>query len=188
MWRNSYDFCSCVPPTNMKQIELTSKLVLAIIALTSVSAILVPTYAAPSIRSADIVNGEVKTDDLANGAVTSPKISDTNGVRSSDIVNGEVTTADLASGAVQLQVTQRISPRVTGDAGEFIHAAATCNDGEVMTGGGFARAGGFVHVQSSTLNMDPDSGPVNSWLVQGVVDDQSPSSLFAYAECATIKP
>lgn len=96
MWRNSYDFCLCVPPTNMKQIELTSKLVLAIIALTSVSAILVPTYAAPSIRSADIVNGEVKTDDLANGAVTSPKISDTNGVRSSDIVNGEVTTADLA--------------------------------------------------------------------------------------------
>ena len=182
----------------MKQIELTSKLVLAIIGLTSVGAILVPTYAAPAIRSADIVNesilsediknGEVKNDDLANGAVTTTKISDTNGVRSSDIVNGEVTTADLASGAVQLQVTQRISPRVTGDAGEFIHAAATCNDGEVMTGGGFARAGGFVHVQSSTLNMDPDSGPVNSWLVQGVVDDQSPSSLFAYAECATIKP
>jgi hypothetical protein len=56
--------------------ELTSKLVLAIIGLTSVSAILVPTYAVHSIRSADIVDGEVKTADLANDAVTTEKIKD----------------------------------------------------------------------------------------------------------------
>ena len=42
---------------------------LAIIGLTAVSAILIPTYAVPSIRSADIVDGEVKTVDLAKGAI-----------------------------------------------------------------------------------------------------------------------
>jgi hypothetical protein len=73
----------------MKQIELTSKLVLAIIGLTSVSAILVPTYAAPQIRSADIVDGEVKTNDIATNAVTSAKIKD-----------GEVKNADIATSAV----------------------------------------------------------------------------------------
>jgi hypothetical protein len=85
--------------TNMKQIELTSKLVLAIIGLTSISAVLVPSYAAVKITSADIVNetiqsvdiknGEVKTDDLANDAVTSAKIK-----------NGEVTSEDIAPGTI----------------------------------------------------------------------------------------
>jgi hypothetical protein len=171
----------------MKQIELTSKLVLAIIALSSVSAILVPTYAAPAIRSADIVNGEVKTEDLANGAVTTAKISDTNGVRSIDIVNGEVKTEDLASGAVQLEVIQRPGPRVSGDPGELLETFATCNDGEILIGGGFARSGGFVNAQSSFMNGDPEAGPVPSWRVQGVVD-QSSAALTPFAECATITP
>jgi hypothetical protein len=71
--------------TNMKQIELTSKLVLAIIGLTSISAVLVPSYAAVKITSADIVNetiqsvdiknGEVKAADIATDAVTADEIA-----------------------------------------------------------------------------------------------------------------
>ena len=84
----------------MKQIELTSKLVLAIIGLTAVGAILVPTYAVPTIRSADIFdetiqsvdikNGEVKTVDLANDAVTSPKIAEMGTIQEQDIADGVI--------------------------------------------------------------------------------------------------
>ena len=84
-------------PTNMKHIELTSKLVLIIIGLTSVSAILVPTYAVPSIKSADIVNESILSE---------------------DIKNGEVKTVDLASDAVTLVVTERISDVVVVPPGE----------------------------------------------------------------------
>ena len=38
----------------MQKVELTSKLVLAIIGLAAISAIVIPTYAVPTIRSADI--------------------------------------------------------------------------------------------------------------------------------------
>ena len=74
---------------------------LAIIALTSVSAILVPTYAVPSIRSADIVDETIQ---------------------SVDIKNGEVKTVDLASGAIQLDIHKvetsggGIAPGSTGTA------------------------------------------------------------------------
>src|SRR4051812_7701318 len=75
-----------------KLLELqTTKAILTVIALTAASAILVPTYAVPQITSADIVNGQVKTEDLAPNAVTSPKIQD-----------GQVKTADLADKAVSL--------------------------------------------------------------------------------------
>ena len=53
----------------MKQVELTTKLVLAIIGLTSVSAILVPTYAVPTIKSADIFDGTIQSVDIKNGAI-----------------------------------------------------------------------------------------------------------------------
>jgi hypothetical protein len=66
-------------------------------------------YAANTVFSTDIVNGEVKTPDLAASAVTSPKILD-GGVKATDINNdsvssntisdGGVHTADLADGGV----------------------------------------------------------------------------------------
>lgn len=70
---------------SMKQIELTSKLVVALIAIVAASAMIsapvIAQSSAPPIRdnsvtSASIRNGEVKTEDLANNAVTSPKIRD----------------------------------------------------------------------------------------------------------------
>jgi hypothetical protein len=56
-------------------------------------------YAANTVFSTDIVDGEVKTQDLAADAVTSPKILD-GGVKVTDINDGAVTNGKLGDGAV----------------------------------------------------------------------------------------
>ena len=76
----------CIHALNMKQIELTSKFVWALIATVVFSAITVPSVVAQStssppiransVTSGSIKDGEVKTQDLADNAVTTPKIAD----------------------------------------------------------------------------------------------------------------
>jgi len=171
MWSNSKEFCFHLLPTDMKQIELTSKLVLAIIGLTSVSAILVPTYAVPSIKSADIVDGEVKTADLANDAVTSPKIK-----------NGEVKTEDLASGAIKLNVHTVTGEAVTIAPGSSGSAHSDCPAGEILTGGGFA-AQGDVRV---TFNIPIEEE--NIWDVTGINQGAVDGALQAFARCVGPSP
>ena len=162
---------------------MTTKLILVVIALTSVSAILVPTYAVPTIRSADIVNetiqsvdiknGEVKNADLANDAVTSPKIK-----------NGEVKTEDLAGDAVTLVVTERLSGTVFISPGESGTAIAECNDDEVVTGGGFAIGGGNeIFVRTSTVQG-------NGWGVSALNPSTATEDgdFGAFAECAKLVP
>ena len=56
-------------------------------------------YAANTVFSTDIVDGEVKTQDLAADSVTSPKILD-GGVKVTDINDGAVTNGKLGDGAV----------------------------------------------------------------------------------------
>jgi hypothetical protein len=56
-------------------------------------------YAANTIFSSDIVDGEVKTPDLAGSAVTNPKLG-TNSVTSAKIMDGQVLAGDLANNAV----------------------------------------------------------------------------------------
>lgn len=55
-------------------------------------------YAANTIRSSDIVDGEVKRPDIANNAVSSPKIVDGE-VKRSDIGNNAVDSPKIASNA-----------------------------------------------------------------------------------------
>jgi hypothetical protein len=68
-------------------------------------------FAANTVRSIDIVDGEVKTADLGNNAVTSAKVKD-----------GEIKSADIANAAVQ-----------TADIGSNSVNSAKIKDGEVMT-------------------------------------------------------
>jgi hypothetical protein len=56
-------------------------------------------YAANTISSGDIVDGQVKTVDLGAGAVTNAKLAD-NAVGSGKIIDGGVTAADLGQGSV----------------------------------------------------------------------------------------
>ena len=141
----------------MKQVELTTKLVLAIIGLTSVSAILVPTYAVPTIKSGDIFDGEVKTADLANGAVTNPKLAN-DAVTSGKIKNGEVKAEDIAAGVIPSGGIQGTVQGVKGDAvsldpGHFGRAFADCPDGTILTGGGFQASPSFRVYTTLTLSL-----------------------------------
>jgi hypothetical protein len=151
----------------MKQIELTSKLVLAIVGLAAVSAILIPTYAVPSIKSADIVDGEVKTADLANDAVTSEKIK-----------NGEVKTEDLASGAVKPNV-HIVSKSGTIGAGEHLNIRVDCPAGESATGGGYSGPDGIEYA----LNEPTTEFGASSWLIGAVNHNNIDESIVGRAVC-----
>ena len=125
----------------MKQIELTSKLVVALIALVVFSAMTVPSVVAQSttsppiransVTSGSIKDGEVKTDDIANDAVTSGKIK-----------NGEVKAEDLASGVIppddvgSLQTTIKQINDEQGGVGALTYRI-NCDAGQVVTGGGY---------------------------------------------------
>ena len=141
----------------MKQVELTTKLVLAIIGLTSVGAILVPTYAVPTIRSADIFDETIVSADLRDGAA----------VKSSDIVNGEVTTDDIKDATIQardiaagvipsgaIQVTKVEGSMEVVQGGETGGAEADCPPGKVVIGGGFQVAGNTVVKLSEPRDAD----------------------------------
>jgi hypothetical protein len=90
----------------------------------------------PRITSANIVDGEVRNEDLAPDAVTSDKIK-----------NGEVKAEDLdpsieigEGGQFEFQVTER-SNSMTGDGFEtqdVFTVSVQCNPDEIVTGGGFA--------------------------------------------------
>ena len=71
-------------------------------------------YAANTIGSSDIIDGAVKTADLANGAVTSAKIRDAN-VGAADLATGAVTSSkirDANVGAVDLAANAVSSPTI----------------------------------------------------------------------------
>jgi hypothetical protein len=169
----------------MKQIELTSKLLLAIIALTSVSAILVPTYAAPRITSADIVdgtiqsvdikNGEVKNADLANDAVTTGKIADGT-IQEQDIADGVIPTGDT-----QLNTHIVEGPQETLTIAQPAVSEADCPPGEILTGGGFS-ADFDVHIRA---NFPSDE---NTWRVVGQTESSDQEILKGWAICLTPSP
>lgn len=149
----------------MRQIKLTSKLVLALVATVVVfSAMTVPSVVAQStssppiransVTSGSIKDGEVKTDDLANDAVTSAKIAD---------------------GTIQLIIRQfteieSFAPGVTG------RITVDCPSGQFLTGGGFL-VGPSMRVEGSQP-IDVDSWAVNAEN-QGTADD----GVIAYALC-----
>jgi hypothetical protein len=159
----------------MQQIKLMSKLGLAVIAITAISVAMgVQAYyiqAADaqvrlpnnSVRTETIVNGQVQTDDLANGAVTSDK---------------------LASGAVGLTTTFRTGQEnVPAGVNSVINA--NCNDGEVVTGGGYSF--GSVFDRDVEIFLSAPEG--NSWRVFADNHHASESALVtAYAVCATLVP
>jgi hypothetical protein len=155
----------------MKQIELTSKLVLAIIGITSVGAILVPTYAVPTIRSADIFDETIVSADLKDGAA----------VKSSDIVNGEVKAEDLASGAVMPNVHVHEGGAADISPGTIGGASANCASGEILTGGGFKASKGVQIITSNPLNDD-------TWEASAFNPGSELLGIKAYAVCIGPSP
>jgi hypothetical protein len=170
-----------MPPTNMIQIELTSKLVLAIIGITSLGAILVPTYAVPTIRSADIFNetilsediknGEVKTADLAKSAVTTDKIAD-----------GAVTSAKLASDIQGGIETHFVRDSIILEIGEQQGFTIDCPSGEQVTGGGYnANPDWSVYINSPS---EASPGIPTGWSVAARNDGTQAQEFNGFVICA----
>ena len=119
----------------MKQIDLTSRLVLAIIGLTSVSTILVPTYATTDTNTtvSTIPNNTTSFDDIGNGQT--PSAED---IR--NLVSGAITDA------IQLKVVAISSPvrEISPNSGASF--TVECPQGMFATGGGFSTNGAPVDV------------------------------------------
>jgi hypothetical protein len=171
----------------MKQIELTSKLVVALIAIVVVfSAMTVPSVVAQSttsppiransVTSGSIKDGEVKTADLADGAVTSAKIADGT-IQEQDIADGVIPDGGGALPSVHIVKSGFVTVPPQGlSVGEL-----DCPSGEKLTGGGFdAFTSGEV-----TENFPADE---DTWHV-AVANNRDVESLFSvYAICIGPSP
>jgi hypothetical protein len=137
-----------------------------------------------AVTSVKIGSGQVKSGDIGTNAVTTGKISDTNGVYSVDIVNGQVKTEDIASGAIKPNVHMvRSSIPTTIAAGSSGTATVDCPSGEILIGGGFS--GGFdmrIYGNSNSPLYD------NTWQASGRNDGTMSNNLIAVAYCAVPLP
>lgn len=156
----------------MKQkVELTSKLVLAIIGLTSVSAILVPTYAVPTIRSADIFDETIQSVDIKNGEV-----------KTADLANGAVTKEKLNPNAVKLVVVEREAEFEIPGPG-IGAGSVECNSNEVVTGGGV-----FINGGATAYPIASEKSNTNGWAAIGFnTADDTRTGNKVYAECAHLE-
>jgi hypothetical protein len=135
----------------------------------------------PRITSANIVDGEVKNQDLAPDAVTSDKIKD-----------GEVKAEDLdpsltggTAGGFEFQVTERSNSVVLSDEfeREELTISVQCNSDEIVTGGGFGTseprdAAGIV------ISKKQDNGWSASW--SGHLSVSPGRVMTVYAECLKV--
>jgi len=159
-------------------------------ALTTISALLVPTYAVPTIRSGDIFDGEVKTADLANGAVTTAKIKDGE-VTSADIKDKTIQAGDIADGVIPSGGTQPTTHVVTKLVNLTPHLLTTttisCPDGEIATGGGFRAPLEFVTYESHPTSSSAQ--PAEAWVV-GVWNptDDIDDDYEAFVKCMDFTP
>jgi hypothetical protein len=88
--------------------------------------------AANTIFSTDIVDGEVKTEDLANLAVTHAKLAP-NSVRSANVVDNSLTTADLKGADVKGALISLAAGAVAiGRCKDFTVVASGAEPGEVV--------------------------------------------------------
>src|SRR5688500_14313348 len=115
----------------MKQIELTSKLVLEIIGLISASTILVPTYATTTPTTTP--NNTTSFDNIGNGQTPSEE-----DIR--NLVSGAITDA------IQLKVVAISSPIRDIQPNSGASFTVECPQGMFATGGGFSTTGSPVDV------------------------------------------
>jgi hypothetical protein len=174
----------------LKQTKLMSKFGLALIAVTALSvAVATQAYniqAADaqakipnnSVRSETIVDGQVKTADLANDAVTSLKIADGT-IQEEDIEDGVISEAGVGT----LQKTQRVEGSITLGPGELGTVTVSCESGEIATGGGFSKGEGV-----NILN-NYNAGPGENWQVVGRnTNTDGRQGFLAFVECLKLVP
>ena len=130
--------------------------------------------------------GCISTQNLANGAVTNPKLAP-GSLSSTDIDAGQVTTPNIADqavatpkishGALFMNTVDVIGPSTQLAAGTDGFAIAVCPSGTVVTGGGYFAGGSTVIIMHTTAP--------NNWLVEAIAGPTS-TTLTAIAKCASI--
>jgi hypothetical protein len=119
--------------------------------------------AANGVNTAAIQNNAVTNAKIADDAVTSPKIA-----------------AD-AVGASELKGTYAaVSAGTPAAANTFVDAAATCNAGDTVLGGGFAWLNDADEIETVYSTPDPLTNP-NRWIVRS--RSGAANTLFAWAVC-----
>jgi hypothetical protein len=132
--------------------------------------------ATSAVTGSKIGSSQVSNSDLGTGAVTTGKISDTNGVQSVDIVNGQVKTEDIASGAIFINHRLLWSGGVDVEPGETTSDTEDCPAGEILTGGGFSSEPPIRVFFSAPSD-------VNTWMVQGINEGETSATLAASVSC-----
>ena len=119
-----------------------------------------------------LAQASIKTDQLENNSITSPKIE-----------NGEVKTQDLSPVAVSVQIKTRIGESVTVAPGEFEEAEANCNSDEQITGGGAAADGSIVLAAMRALGTVPPT-----WVVAARNIGNTDGGFRAEVQCLKVVP
>ena len=139
-------------------------------------------YAANTVFSTDIVDGEVKTPDIGSQAVTGPKLK-ANAVTSSKIIDDGVGAPDIATGAVGpaelddvffVDTVESIPPN-----GGVAEVVATCSPGSQLISGG----AWFDFPSGDISSSFPGGG--TSWVIEGQNNGNFAQNLRARAWCLT---
>jgi hypothetical protein len=122
-----------------------------------------PTIAADAVGTQQIANDAVSTAKIANDAVDSAKI------------------AAGVVGASELKGTYAaVSGGTPAAANVFVDAAATCNTGDRVLGGGYAWLADADEIETVYSTPDPLTNPTQ-WIVRSRTADAN--TLFAWAVC-----
>jgi hypothetical protein len=127
-------------------------------------------YAANTIYSTDIVDGQVMRQDLANGAVSAAKMADgtvqtakiqSNAVTTAKIPLAAITGSRLSDTAVASKLANHLLVRTSSGTGEHV---GYCNPGETMiSGGANAYNNGFVPLGQSEPFPEIGTGTLVAW-------------------------
>jgi hypothetical protein len=128
-------------------------------------------------------NGCITTQNLANGAVTNPKLA-VPSVATGNIANGAVTSDKLAAGAVSLNAVHVSSGFVGLSPGDRTIVSADCPTGTIVTGGGYSisQPGG----NSLYVEISDRADTSQSWLVKVSNVGSSGQAIAATAVCTSI--
>jgi hypothetical protein len=108
-------------------------------------------------------------------------------ITTQNLANGAITTPKIAPGAVSIATSVSAS-EVAISPGSDGTAFARCPGGSVITGGGFD-LGPFLHGRTTgqVFRSVPNLG-VNEWVVVAINPTSAPIHVTAFADCASIHP
>ena len=140
-------------------------------------------YAANTVFSTDIVDGEVKTADLANNAVTAAKVKDGE-IKAAEIATNAVGSSEIATDAVGAAELQGVTKLLYGQ------CILTASEGSTVIG-----AGSFITIGCSINGVDSDDTAMatfNDGSVCFSVEQVQPTTnevkVILINECATNEP